>query len=429
MQIQQRCCHKSASRSMSRQSSDPKTQLDWRLEVVLRDGSLTTDRSASRNVEEAIKVLYMLDIDGSSKKFSERWDETKSPVENAKLLIAAISVCFEEKPKEKTEEAEGLVIEGGAAAVRERLEARLASEVGKARPAVTPYAARLKQLEDLYEATKDSSLADLPISVHSGLAPPVVGARCRIQATGRWCKIVELKGTNRLVVELDENSDDDGDAFEQVTTFMNRVTDFSPARLPADTWVARFKEANCPLSVSKKPQGKKWSDFAKASAKAALDAHKATADKDSDAARDADDKASTDLGRSYYCAVVDETEALFLERLGDFKGDRDAIKEWLAPCAAKAALKSFARAKSRGQKSVLAGGPAKAEKKRKWVERRRKKWKEQRRPTGDERAPRNLYYQYVYQLFLAGNLTPACPWESLTGLKKDPENPPSFTGE
>ena len=50
-------------------------------------------------------------------------------------------------------------------------------------------------------------------------------------------------------------------------------------------------------------------------------------------------------------------------------------------------------------------------------------------PTGDERAPRNLYYQYVYRLLLAGNLTPVCPWENLTGLKKDPENPPSFTGE
>ena len=45
---------------------------------------------------------------------------------------------------------------------------------------------------------------------------------------------------------------------------------------------------------------------------------------------------------------------------------------------------------------------------------------------GNERAPRNLYYQYVYQLFLAGNLDPACPFERLTGLKKDAENPPNF---
>ena len=58
--------------------------------------------------------------------------------------------------------------------------------------------------------------------------------------------------------------------------------------------------------------------------------------------------------------------------------------------------------------------------------RRSKLGKVRKGPTGAERAPRNLYYQYVYQLYLAGNLDPVCPFERLTGLKKDAENPPNF---
>ena len=82
-----------------------------------------------------------------------------------------------------------------------------------------------------------------------------------------------------------------------------------------------------------------------------------------------------------------------------------------------------------GDASVLVEGHKKAVEKRIRVMRRSRLDRVYKGPTGDERAPRNLYYQYVYRLLLAGNLTPACPWESLTGLKKDPENPPSFTGE
>jgi hypothetical protein len=415
---------------MSRQSVDPKAQLAWRLEALMQDGSLTTDRSASRNSKEAAQVLQFIAIEGPS-EFRFLHDKTKSPEENAKLLIAAISVCFVEQPN-KPEEAEGLVIEGGAAAVRERLETRLASEVGKALPAVTPYAARLQVLEDLYEATKDSDLEDLPLRAKN-LAPPVVGASCRIEATGRGCQIVLLKANNKfVVVDLDGNAGDDGDAFEQVTILLKDATDFNPPRRPIDNWEDRFKQASVKFLYDAKKQKKgsrKWSHFARVSAKAALDAHEATADKDSAAARDAAATVTLDLARSYYCAVADETEALVLERLGGFKGDQGAIREWLAPCAARAALKMYAAGKTAGDASALVEGYKKATEKSLRVRRRSKLGESRRGPSGDERAPRNLYYQYVYRLLLAGNLTPACPWESLTGLKKDPENPPSFTGE
>ena len=413
--------------AMSRESASPKVQLDWRLEALLQyGGSLTKDRSASRNSNEAEKVFEFVSIDDGAAQFQKRYDKTKSPEENAKSLIAAVSECFVEKPN-KTEEAEGLVIEGGAAVVRARLETRLASKVAQ-KPAATPYAARLTVLEDLYEATKDSSLEDIVLDPGSGLAPPVVGASCRIAATGRQGKIAALKGTNRVVVDLDENEGDDGDAFEQVTTYLGQLTDFNPPRFPIDNWKARFEEANVPLTLpqGKKPKTKKWSEYAKACAKAALDAHKATADKDSAAARDADAKALRDLARSYYCAVADETEVLVLEVLDAFKGDQGAIGEWLAPCAARAALKSSSNGRERGLQSVLVGGKKKAVKKSLWSRRRSKLGMVRKGPTGNERAPRNLYYQYVYQLYRAGNLDPACPFERLTGLKKDAENPPSF---
>ena len=411
---------------MSRASASPAVQLDWRLEALLRDGSLTKDRSASRNSNEAEKVFEFVSIDDGAAQFQKRYDKTKSPEENAKSLIAATSGSFVDKTN-KPEEAEGLVIEGGAAAVRARLESTLASKVAQ-KPAVTSYAARLKLLEELEAATRNPLLADLPQSCagSSAFAPPEVGATCRIEDTGRKCKIVALKGPNKLVVDLDENEGDDGDAFEQVTVYRNTVTDFNPPRRRRDNWADRFKHAAVGFNFpAKKPKTKKWSDYAQVCAKAALDAHKATADKDSDAARDADDKALKDLARSYYCALAAETEALVLELVDAFKGDQDAIREWLAPCAARAALKFSAKAKTASDASVLVEAYKKAEAKRIWVM-RRSKLTHEKGPTGDERAPRNLYYQYVYQLYRAGNLDPACPFERLTGLKKDAENPPNF---
>ena len=105
------------------------------------------------------------------------------------------------------------------------------------------------------------------------------------------------------------------------------------------------------------------------------------------------------------------------------------VRSGHTPCAARAALKFFAHGRSGGDASVLVEGYKKGLEKSIRSRRRSKLDRVYKGPTGDERAPRNLYNLYVYQLFLAGNLTPACPWESLTGLKKDPENPPSFTGE
>ena len=106
-----------------------------------------------------------------------------------------------------------------------------------------------------------------------------------------------------------------------------------------------------------------------------------------------------------------------------------ALEKWLEPKAERSA----AHCSEIGRKGAAAanalGAWEKAAKRIAWLMRRSKLDRVYRGPTGDERAPRNLYDLYVYQLFLAGNLTPACPWESLTGLKKDPENPPSFTGE
>ena len=157
-----------------------------------------------------------------------------------------------------------------------------------------------------------------------------------------------------------------------------------------------------------------------------MDAHKATADKDSAAARDAAATVTLDLARSYYCAVADETEALVLERLGGFKGDQGAIREWLAPCAARAAL-AVSLCKRIGATAANALGAWEKGVERSIRSRRRSKLGKVRKgPTGAERAPRNLYYQYVYQLYLAGNLDPVCPFERLTGLKKDAENPPNF---
>lgn len=118
-----------------------------------------------------------------------------------------------------------------------------------------------------------------------------------------------------------------------------------------------------------------------------------------------------------------------LKKIRGFCPVVSALEKWLEPKAERSA----AHCSEIGQKGAAAsnavGAIYKAIEKRIQVMRRSKLDRVYRGPTGDERAPRNLYDLYVYQLFLAGNLTPACPWESLTGLKKDPENPPSFTGE
>ena len=410
---------------MSRQSIHPKTQLDWRLELLLQGRSLTTDQRAGSDAKDAEQVLQFVSKAGTA-EFRACYDNAYTPEENAKSLISALSACFVDKP-EKPEEAEGLVIEGGAATVRARLEATLASKVAQ-KPTVTSYAARLRVLEELEVATRNPLLADLPQKCTSAsvFAPPEVGATCKIEGR-RECTIVELKGPNRVVVDLDENEGDDGDAFEQVTTYLGQLTDFNPPRRQRDNWADRFKHAGVPFNYpAKKPKTRKWSEYAKASAKAALDAHKATADKDSAAARDADAKASTDLARSYYCALAAETEALVLELLDAFKGDQGAIGEWLAPCAARAASKFLAKSEKAGNASALVESYKKAVPKSVWSRRRGRLGKDRRGPTGNERAPRNLYYQYIYQLYLAGNLDPACPFERLTGLKKDAENPPSF---
>ena len=106
-----------------------------------------------------------------------------------------------------------------------------------------------------------------------------------------------------------------------------------------------------------------------------------------------------------------------------------ALERWVELKAERAGAHYSGVGKKAADASALVEGWKKGVKKRIWAMRRSKLGQAYKGPTGDERAPRNLYYQYVYRLLLAGNLTPACPWESLTGLKKDPENPPSFTGE
>ena len=106
-----------------------------------------------------------------------------------------------------------------------------------------------------------------------------------------------------------------------------------------------------------------------------------------------------------------------------------ALEKWVRVKAERAAAHYSGIGKRGGDASALVEGYKKAEAKRIRVMRRSRLGQDRKGPTGAERAPRKLYDLYVWQLFLAGNLTPACPWESLTGLKKDPENPPSFTGE
>ena len=95
-----------------------------------------------------------------------------------------------------------------------------------------------------------------------------------------------MKANNKfVVVDLDGNAGDDGDAFEQVTILLKNATDFNPPRLPIDNWGDRFKVADVPFSYkSKKGKSTKWSEHARQRAKAALDAHKAKADKDADKA-------------------------------------------------------------------------------------------------------------------------------------------------
>lgn len=105
------------------------------------------------------------------------------------------------------------------------------------------------------------------------------------------------------------------------------------------------------------------------------------------------------------------------------------LEKWLEPKAERAASHYSEIGQKGNAASKLVGAYIKGLKKIAKLKRRSKLGRVCKGPTGAERAPRNLYDLYVYQLFLAGNLTPACPWESLTGLKKDPENPPSFTGE
>ena len=106
-----------------------------------------------------------------------------------------------------------------------------------------------------------------------------------------------------------------------------------------------------------------------------------------------------------------------------------ALERWVRVKAERAAAHYSGIGKRGADASNLVGAYIKGLKMIAKAKRRSKLGVSRKGPTGDERAPRNLYDLYVYQLFLAGNLTPACPWESLTGLKKDLENPPSFTGE
>ena len=122
-------------------------------------------------------------------------------------------------------------------------------------------------------------------------------------------------------------------------------------------------------------------------------------------------------------------ETYLLKKIRGFCPVVAALERWVGLKAERAAAHYYGNSQKAGDASALVGGYKKAVEKRIRVMRRSKLGRVYKGPTGDERAPRNLYDLYVYQLFLAGNLTPACPWESLTGLKKDPENPPSFTGE
>ena len=105
------------------------------------------------------------------------------------------------------------------------------------------------------------------------------------------------------------------------------------------------------------------------------------------------------------------------------------LEKWLEPKAERAAAHYSEIGQKGNAASKLVGAYIKGLKKIAKLQRRSKLGRVCKGPTGAERAPRNLYDLYVYQLFLAGNLTPACPCEKLTGLKKDAENPPSFTGE
>ena len=122
-------------------------------------------------------------------------------------------------------------------------------------------------------------------------------------------------------------------------------------------------------------------------------------------------------------------ETYLLKKIRGFCPVEADLEKWLKPKAERAAAHYSALGKRAGDASALVEGYKKAVERSIRSRRRSELDRGYKGPTGDERAPRNLYDLYVYQLFLAGNLTPACPCERLTGLKKDPENPPSFIGE